>query len=225
MSQMMINLIINALWETIYMVLVSSVIAVIVGVPLGILLATTNKHSIWQNGFINRSVGVLVNAIRSVPFIILLVAIVPLTRLLVGTSIGTTAAIVPLTIAAIPFMARIIETAIVELPSGLIDAALSMGASNRQLITKFLIPEALPAIIDGITVMMINLVGYSAMAGAIGGGGLGEVAINYGYQRFDAMVMLVTVLLLIFLVQIIQTLGEYCAKRLRHRTSKDHQHA
>ncbi len=224
MSNTMIMLILSATWQTIYMVFIASLIASLVGIPLGILLAITSKNGIYENKLINSTLGVIVNAVRSIPFIILLVAIIPFTRLITGTSIGTAAAIVPLTIGAIPFIARIIESAIHEVSSGLIEAGIAMGANNLQIILKILLPESLPSIIDGITVVMVSLVGYSAMAGVIGGGGLGEVAINYGYQRFDPMIMLITVVILIIIVQFMQVAGENFAKYFRNKTKKGHAH-
>ncbi|MGL6176924.1 MAG: methionine ABC transporter permease, partial [Vibrionaceae bacterium] len=170
-----------------------------------------------QNRVLNFLLSTIVNIGRSIPFIILLVVIIPLTRLLVGTSIGTTAAIVPLCVGAIPFIARLVEGALVEIPDGLIEAAQAMGASTLQIIMKVLLPEALPAIIHGATVTLVTLVGYSAMAGAVGGGGLGDVAIRYGYQRFDGTMMLITVVILVILVQLIQSIGDYFAKRVDHR--------
>ena len=217
MSQEMLALLFKSLWETTYMVAVSGVISALAGIPLGIILVTTNKGHILENTSINKVLGVIVNATRSTPFIILMVAIIPLTRLIVGTSIGTNAAIVPLCIAAIPFVARIVESALKEVDHGVIEAAQAMGASPMEIIRKVLIPEALPAIILGITLTIISLIGYSAMAGAIGGGGLGDLAIRYGYQRFRADIMLITVIILIGQVQIVQSTGDYLARRLNKK--------
>ena len=166
---------------------------------------------------LNQTLGAIINAARSTPFIILMVAIIPFTRLIVGTSIGTNAAIVPLTIAAAPFVARIVESALKEVDAGLIEAAQAMGASPSQIILKVLIPEAMPSIVLGLTLTVISLIGYSAMAGAIGGGGLGDLAIRYGYQRFRADVMLATVVILIALVQMVQSSGDYFAHKLNKR--------
>jgi len=213
----MLALLFKSLWETTYMVAVSGVISAFIGIPLGIILITTDKGHILENTKVNKMLGVIVNATRSTPFIILMVAINPLTRLLVGTSIGTNAAIVPLCISAIPFVARIVESALKEVDYGVIEAAQSMGASPREIITKVLIPEALPAIILGLTLTIISLIGYSAMAGAIGGGGLGDLAIRYGYQRFRADIMLITVIILIGQVQIVQSTGDYLARRLNKK--------
>ena len=207
----------KALGETIYMVVVSMAIASAIGVPLGVLLHTTAKGQILENMFINQTVGSVVNAVRSIPFIILMVAIIPLTRFLVGSAIGTTAAIVPLVIASIPFIGRQVETSLKEVPSGLVEAALAMGATPAQIITKVLLPEAMPGIVSQLTTVIIALVGESAMAGAIGGGGLGDLAIRYGYQRFRPEVMLATVVVLIVLVQLVQFVGNTLAKKLDKR--------
>ena len=217
MSQDMLALLVKSLWETTYMVAISGIISALVGIPLGIILITTDKGHILENTRINKVIGVIVNATRSTPFIILMVAIIPLTRLLVGTSIGTTAAIVPLSLAAIPYVARIIESALKEVDYGVVEAAQAMGASPMEIIKKVLVPEAMPAIILGMTLTIINLIGYSAMAGTIGGGGLGDLAIRYGYQRFRADIMLITVVILIGQVQIVQSTGDYLARRLNKR--------
>ncbi len=217
MSPEMLTLLAKSLWETTYMVAVSGLISALVGIPLGIILVTTDKKHILENTPLNQVLGVIVNAARSTPFIILMVAIIPLTRLIVGTSIGTNAAIVPLSIAAIPFVARIVESALKEVDYGVIEAAQAMGASPREIITKVLLPEAMPAIILGLTLTIISLIGYSAMAGAIGGGGLGDLAIRYGYQRFRADIMLITVIILIGQVQIVQSTGDYLARRLNKK--------
>ncbi|MBR0062078.1 MAG: ABC transporter permease [Selenomonadaceae bacterium] len=207
----------KALGETIYMVIVSMAIASAIGVPLGVLLHTTAKGQILENLFLNQTIGSIVNAVRSIPFIILMVAIIPLTRFLVGSAIGTTAAIVPLVIASIPFIGRQVETSLKEVPAGLVEAALAMGATPAQIITKVLLPEAMPSIVAQLTTVIIALVGESAMAGAIGGGGLGDLAIRYGYQRFRPEVMLATVVVLIVLVQLVQFIGNTLAKRLDKR--------
>lgn len=217
MSEDMLALLVKSLWETTYMVAVSGFISALIGIPLGIILVTTDKGHILENTPFNKILGVIVNAARSTPFIILMVAIIPFTRLLVGTSIGTNAAIVPLSIAAIPFVARIVESALKEVDYGVIEAAQAMGASPREIITKVLLPEAMPAIVLGLTLTLISLIGYSAMAGAIGGGGLGDLAIRYGYQRFRADIMLITVIILIGQVQIVQSTGDYLARRLNKK--------
>jgi D-methionine transport system permease protein len=217
MSPMMIGLIINATLQTLGMVLASCTIAVVLGLPLGVLLLVTRKNHILQGISINRFISIIVNIVRSVPFIILMVAITPLTQIIVGTSIGTVAAIVPLSISAIPFFARLCESALNEVPSGLIEAALAMGASPMQIIRQVLIAEAMPGIIRATTITLVALVGYSAMAGAIGGGGLGDLAIRYGYQRFELSVMFVTVAILVLVVQALQMGGDLIVKQISHR--------
>ena len=217
MSQEMLALLIEALWETLYMVAVSAGIATLIGVPLGVILVTTSRGHILQNLWLNRILGYIANATRSTPFIILMVAIIPLTRVLAGTSIGTNAAIVPLSIAAIPFVGRVVESALREVDYGLIEAAQAMGASPLQIIRRVLLPEAMPSIVLGLTLAVISLIGYSAMAGAIGGGGLGDLAIRFGYQRFRVDVMIATVVILIALVQLVQTAGDRVSQRLNKK--------
>lgn len=217
MSADLLPLLSKALGETVYMVVVSMVLSTAVGMPLGVLLHTTAKGGILESPVLNKGIGAVVNAIRSIPFIILLVAIIPFTRLLVGAAIGTTAAMVPLVIAAIPFIGRQVETSLKEVPYGLVEAAESMGATPFQIIWKVLLPEAMPSIASQLTTAVISLVGESAMAGAVGGGGLGDLAIRYGYQRFRPEVMLATVILLIVLVQAVQFLGNRLVKRLDKR--------
>jgi D-methionine transport system permease protein len=207
----------DALWQTLYMVLVALVCSSLLGIPLGMLLFSTRKNGIVAKPWLNSILGGITNAVRSIPFIILLVAIVPFTRLVVGTSIGTNAAIVPLVIGAIPFIGRIVENALEEVPAGLSEAAQSMGATPLQIMWHFLLPEALPGIINGLTVTVVALVSYSAMAGAVGGGGLGDLGIRYGYQRFDVAMMITTVIVLIVLVQILQWLGGLAAKHFNKR--------
>ncbi len=214
MSQDVIKLLTEACLETLYMVGVSSVIASLAGIPLGVLLTITGRGHIKENLWLNQSVGSIVNAFRSTPFIILMVAIIPITRLLVGTSIGTTAAIVPLTITAIPFIARIIESSLKEVDGGVIEAAQSMGATPLEIIGKVLLPEAMPSIVLGLTLTVVNLIGHSAMAGALGGGGLGDLAIRYGYQRFRLDIMIATVVVLIIQVQLVQSIGDKLSARL-----------
>lgn len=217
MSQQIINLLIQGLGETLQMTIISTVVSMIVGIPLGVILVITGKGHILENKAVNATLGSVVNALRSIPFIILMVAIIPLTRIIAGSSIGTTAACVPLTIAAIPFLARLVETSIREINSGVIEAAQAMGASPMQIIRKVLLQEALPTIIDNITVLVVNLISYSAMAGAIGGGGLGDIAIRYGYQRFQGDVMLATIIILIVLVQLIQSCGDFLSRKVNKR--------
>ena len=214
MSNDMIPLLTKALGETVYMVAVSMAIASALGIPLGVLLYATDKGQILESPLLNKVIGTVVNAIRSIPFIILMVAIIPLTRLLVGSAIGTTAAMVPLVIASIPFIGRQVETSLKEVPYGLIEAALSMGATPMQIISRVLLPESMPSIVAQLTTVIISLVGESAMAGAIGGGGLGDLAIRYGYQRFRPEVMIATVIILIVLVQAVQFVGNTIAKHL-----------
>lgn len=217
MSPTMINLLLKNLAETLYMLSISAVLAAIIGIPLGILLVVTEKNNILSCSMLNKPLSFLINMVRSIPFIILMVAIIPLTRLVAGTSIGTTAAIVPLTLAAIPYTARMVETSIREIPFGLIEAAESMGATPIQIICKVLIPEALPSVIQNITVVIVTLIGSSAMAGTIGGGGLGDLAIRYGYQRFQADVMIATILVLIVIVQLIQWAGNFLSKKVNKK--------
>lgn len=202
--------------ETVYMVLVSGLLAMLFGLPLGVLLFSTRQNNLLPMPLLNKGLSLVVNMARSIPFIILMLAIIPVTRFIVGTSIGTSAAIVPLSLAAMPFFARMIENNLNQLPLGLIETGLALGASTWQ-IPGILLTEALPGIIGTLTTTFITLVGYSAMAGAVGGGGLGDLAIRYGYQRFDAVVMIITIAILIVLVQGIQHLGDYWAKRLNHR--------
>ncbi|MBO1520352.1 methionine ABC transporter permease [Oceanisphaera pacifica] len=208
MSDAMINLLLSATWETLIMTFGSGIIACVLGIPLGIALHVSKPGQIWENRVFNKILGSVINIGRSIPFIILLVAIIPFTRFVVGTSIGTLAAVVPLTVAAIPFVARLMEGALMEVPAGLVEAAQAMGAKRLQIVSKVLLPEALPGMLNGIIITLVTLVNYSAMAGAIGGGGLGDVGIRYGYQRFDPQVMLITVVLLVILVQVIQSVGE-----------------
>ena len=217
MQSAMIDLLMKALGETVYMVAVSMAVATALGVPLGVLLSATGKGGILEARALNKALGAVVNAIRSIPFIILMVAIIPFTRLIVGTAIGTTAAMVPLIIAAVPFIGRQVETSLAEVPYGLVEAALSMGATPLQIIRRVLLPEAMPSIVAQLTTVIISLVGESAMAGAIGGGGLGDLAIRYGYQRFRPDVMIATVVILIILVQLVQFAGNLLAKRLNKK--------
>ncbi|WP_430396226.1 methionine ABC transporter permease [Ferrovibrio sp.] len=217
MSSALIALLVDALIETAVMVGISGLIATLLGVPLGVVLVVTDRGHILQNLTLNRVLGVIVNATRSTPFIILMVAVIPFTRLIVGTSIGTLAAVVPLTIAAVPFIARLVETALREVPRGLVEAAEAMGATPWQIVTKVLVPEAMPGIVAGLTITLVSLIGYSAMAGAVGGGGLGDLGIRYGYQRFLPEVMAAVVIVLIVFVQGVQSLGDRLVRRLAHR--------
>ncbi len=206
-----------ATWETIYMVLISTVLSYLAGLPLGIILVTTNENHILENKGLNQVLGSIVNAARSIPFIIFLILLIPFTRFLIGTSIGTVASIVPLTLAAIPFVARIVETSLKEIEQGLIEAAISMGANARQIISKVLLPEAMPSLLLGVAITAINLVGYSAMAGIVGGGGLGTLAYYYGYQRYEDTVMWITVIVLIILVQGMQMFGDNLAGKIANK--------
>lgn len=206
----------TSIWETLAMVAISGLAGALLGVPLGVWLRLTDHGGVRENAAVNRVVGGIVNAVRSTPFIILLVAIIPLTRFITGSSIGTAAAVVPLTIAAAPFVARLVETALREVDQGLIEAAQAMGASTWQIVWKVLLPEAMPGIVSALTTTLVSLTGYSAMAGAIGGGGLGDLGIRYGYQRFLPEVMLAVVLVLIVFVQLLQSAGDRLARRIRH---------
>jgi len=203
-----------ASWETLYMVFLSTAVSYLVGMPLAIILVTSEKGHILENLQLNQVLGSIVNAVRSLPFIILLILAIPFTRWVVGTSIGTVASIVPLSLAAIPFVARLVETSLKEIDWGLIEAALSMGASNWQIISKVLLPEAMPSVVLGVAITAINLVGYSAMAGVLGGGGLGTLAYYHGYMRYQTGIMWITVIVLIVIVQGIQMLGDKAAGRI-----------
>lgn len=206
-----------ATWESIYMVVISTFLSYLVGLPLGVILVATSEGHIMENKSVNNVLGSIVNAVRSIPFIIFLILIIPLTRLIVGTPIGTIASIVPLTLAAIPFVARLVETSLKEIEWGLIEAALSMGANAWQVITKVLLPEAMPSLSLGVAITTINLVGYSAMAGIVGGGGLGTLAYYYGYQRYENGIMWITVIVLIILVQLVQMLGDTLAAKISNK--------
>ena len=214
-------LIVRATGQTLHMVSVAALIGAALGIPLGVFLATSGKGELFAAPLANRLLGIVVNAARSTPFIILVVAIIPFTRFVAGTSIGTTAAIVPLTVATIPFVARLVEAAIREVDPGLIETARSMGASPLQIVWKVLLAEARPGITLALTLTVVSLIGYSAMVGAVGGGGLGDLGIRYGYQRFMPDVMAVVVIVLIILVQVVQSVGDRLArhfdKRIRPR--------
>lgn len=203
---------VTAFGETLYMIGIAIVVALIIGLPLGVLLFVTDKGLFWENRFVKSTIGFFVNIIRSIPFIILLVAIMPLTVLLVGNPIGPTAASVSLSVAAIPFFARIVETSLREIDKGVIEAAIAVGATPWMIIMEVLLPEAKASIIQGVTLTVISLVGYSAMAGFVGGGGIGDLAIRFGYYRYDDTIMVVTVAILILLVQLIQLVGERVSK-------------
>lgn len=214
MSLTMFYEVMVATGETIYMVLASTLFAILLGLPLGTLLFTSRW--IKPNPILNRLIAGLINVCRSIPFIILLVALIPITRFIVGTSIGLHAAMVPLTLGATPFFARLVNNVYQDLPSGLIEAGYAMGANAWQTIRHILLPEAMPALIHAITVTAITLVNYSAMAGTVGGGGLGDLAIRYGYQRFNVSIMLTTVFILVLIVQLLQMVGDQLAHRFSH---------
>ena len=205
----------EALWETVYMVCFSTLFSLIIGFALALVMIHTGPHGLKPKRAVYAVIDIIVNLLRSFPFIILLICLIPFTRIVVGTSIGTTATIVPLTIAAAPFAARIIEGSLLEVDSGVIEAARSFGASSTQIIFRVMLPEALPSIILNIAVLAITLLGYSAMAGVVGGGGLGDLAYKYGYQRFQTDIMLYSVVILIVIVQATQSLGNWLYKRLR----------
>ncbi|MBS5038657.1 MAG: methionine ABC transporter permease [Fusobacterium sp.] len=210
---MVFNMIWTSTLETMYMVFFSTVFSLLLGFPIGILLVITKEGNIMEKPKLNQFLEIIINTLRSFPFIILMICLFPLSRIIVGTTIGSTAAIVPLSISAAPFVARMVEGALNEIDKGLIEAASSMGASNRTIIFKVMIPETLPHIIHGITVTVISLIGFSAMAGSIGAGGLGDLAIRFGYQRFKTDIMLYSVVVIIILVQILQSFGNYLAKK------------
>ncbi|MES2771190.1 MAG: methionine ABC transporter permease [Pseudomonadota bacterium] len=217
MSPELITLFFDSALETLWMVGAAGLASTLLGLPLGVLLALSDGHGLLRQPWLNRLLGLLVNALRSTPFIILMVAVIPLTRWLVGTSIGTSAAVVPLTIAATAFVARLIESNVRELDRGLSETLQAMGATPWQIVRKALIPEALPGIIASVTMTLISLIGYSAMAGAVGGGGLGDLGMRYGYQRFLPEVMALVVLALIVLVALVQSVGARLAQRVNHR--------
>lgn len=217
MSPQLAQLLVGSLLETLWMVGLSALVGTLFGLPLGILLVITSRGGLIQSVPVNSALGVVANAVRSTPFIILLVAIIPFTRWVAGTSIGTTAAIVPLSIAAIPFIARLVEAALREVDRGLIEALLAMGGTPWQIVRKVMLPEALPGIVAALTVTLVSLIGHSAMAGAVGGGGLGDLGIRYGYQRFLPEVMAAVVIVLILLVQVLQSLGDRLSRRLSQR--------
>ncbi len=211
----MVDILLPALIETIYMSLVSTFFAVVIGFFLAIILILTSKGGLKENLKVYSILDVTINTLRSFPFIILMIVLFPLTKFLIGKSIGTTAAIIPLTIGAAPFIARLIESSLKEVEKGVVEAAKSFGASDWQIIFKVMLVEALPSIISAITLTLITVIGFSAMAGAVGGGGLGDVAIKYGYYRFQTETMIYTVLILIALVQVVQSLGDYLYKIIK----------
>lgn len=206
----------NGVWETVQMTVIATVFAYIVGLPLGILLVVTRKGHILEHRVLNSIIGAIVNIFRSVPFLILLVLLIPLTRFLVGTSIGTTATMVPLTVGAIPIVARMVESSLQEVPAGIVEAAQAMGASPMKIILHFMIPETVPSLLLGAAINLATVLGYSAMAGFVGGGGLGAIAIQYGYYRYQTDVLFVTVIILIVIVQVFQEAGTRLSVLKRH---------
>lgn len=211
------SLLLNATGETLYMVALAAVFTLLIGLPVGVLLFITRAEGIWPQRAIAQPLNLLVNIGRALPFIILLIALIPFTRLLIGTTLGSTAAVVPITLGAFPFFARIVENALAEVDRGRIEAVVAMGGTQWHLVSRVLLPEALPALIGGVTLTLVMLIGFSAMAGVIGGGGLGDLAIRYGYQRFNNTMMIATVIVLLLLVWAVQKLGDSVVHRLAHR--------
>lgn len=217
MSEAMMMLLLKGTWETVVMTFVSGFFGFVLGLPTGVMLFLTRKGQLMENGLLNRSVSVVVNIFRAIPFIILIVWMIPFTRMLVGTSIGVNAALVPLSIGAAPFIARMVENSLLEVPSGLIEAARAMGARPLQIVRKVLLPEALPSIINGASITLIALVGYSAMGGAVGAGGLGQIGYQYGYVGYDVVVMNTVLVLLVALVFLIQYIGDSISRKVDRR--------
>ncbi|MDH1170406.1 methionine ABC transporter permease [Pantoea agglomerans] len=211
------ELLLNATGETLYMVLLAALFTVAIGLPVGVLLFLTRPKGILPNRAISLLLNTLVNTGRALPFVVLLIALIPFTRLLVGTTLGSTAAIVPITLGAFPFYARIVENALDEVDRGRIEAVVSMGGTLWHIVSRVLLPEALPALVAGITLTIVMLIGFSAMAGVVGGGGLGDLAIRYGYQRFDNQIMAATIVVLLALVMLIQKLGDRLVRSLAYR--------
>lgn len=206
----------TATWQTLVMVLFSTIFSMILGIPLGILLCTSDPVTgLKPQKLLNQVLSIVINILRAIPFVILVILLFPFTRFVVHTAIGTRASIVPLTIAAAPFVARVIESSLKEVDPGVIQAARAMGSTNKQIIFKVLVPEALPSIVSGVTLTIINLIGYSAMAGTVGGGGLGDVAIRYGYQRYRVEYMLGSVAIILILVEIIQVIGTHLSNKMQ----------
>ena len=205
------------IYETFYMTLASTLLGYVIGLPLGVILIITRRDGIRQNLAVNQVLGVIVNIMRSIPFLILMIAIIPFTRFVMGKSYGSTATIVPLTMAAFPFISRMVESSLSEVDGGVIEAAQAMGATPLQIIRKVYIPEATPSLISGAAIVATNILGYSAMAGSVGGGGLGAIAINYGYYRFNAQVMVVCIAIMVVLVQAVQLVGTRLSVKLDHR--------
>ena len=205
--------------DTLYMTFLSTSFSYLLGLPLGVILVVTEKNHILPNIRLNAVLGWIINITRSVPFIILLIAVIPVTRLVVGTSIGPTASVVPLVIGATPFVARIVETSLKEVDRGIIEAAQSMGARPWEIITRVMVPETMPSLILGVSITTITLIGYSAMAGVVGGGGLGDIAIRYGYYRYESYYMFLTILLLVIIVQLVQSTGTFLSKKIDKRNT------
>ncbi|MGU5713719.1 methionine ABC transporter permease [Aeromonas taiwanensis] len=213
----LLDLMYQATADTLYMVGVAALFTLLLGLPIGVLLVVTRKEGVLPLPRVNMVLGLLINIGRSLPFVVLLIALIPLTRLLVGTTLGSTAAIVPITLGAFPFFARVVENALDEVDKGRVEAVLAMGGSGWHVVAKALLPEALPALLAGLTLTVVMLIGFSSMAGVIGGGGLGDLAIRYGYQRFDDQVMAGTVVILLLLVQLVQGVGDRVVRALAHR--------
>ena len=216
-DQEVINMLLRGIWETVYMTLGSTFLGYVIGLPMGILLTISDKDGIKPNAFLYKVLDVIVNIVRSVPFLILLILLIPFTRFIVGKSYGSTATIVPLVIAAAPFIGRMVESSLKEVDAGVVEAAKSMGATTMTIITKVLLVESRTSLINGMTITLGTILGYSAMAGTVGGGGLGDIAIRYGYYRYEMPIMIVTVVLLILLVQIFQTIGMAISNKLDRR--------
>lgn len=217
MSEAMIQLLMKGTWETMVMTFLSGLFGFILGLPTGVMLFLTREGQLMENKWTNRILSVFVNIFRAIPFIILIVWMIPFTRMLVGTSIGVKAALVPLSIGAAPFIARMVENSLLEVPAGLIEAARALGARPMQIVRKVLLPEALPSIINGASITLISLVGYSAMGGAVGAGGLGQIGYQYGYVGYDVVVMNTVLILLVAFVFLIQFMGDYFSRRVDHR--------
>jgi len=211
------DLVLNGTLETLYMVFLSGILTIAIGLPLGVLLFVSRPQGLAASPKINVLLGAVVNVGRSLPFVVLLIALIPLTRLIVGTTLGSTAAVVPITLGAIPFFARIVESALDEVDAGRIEAIQAMGGNLRHIIFTVLLPEALPALLAGVTLTLVMLIGFSSMAGVIGGGGLGDLAIRYGYQRFNNQVMIATIVVLVIMVQLVQSVGDRLVRSLAHR--------
>ena len=211
------QLLLQGTLDTLYMTLVSTAIAYLIGIPLGVILVITRREGICPAPKTNAVLGTIVNIMRSVPFLFLIIVLIPFTRLVAGTSIGATATIVPLIVGAAPFIARMVESSLLEVDAGVVEAAQAMGASPWQIVTKVLLKESVPSLVTGAAIALTTILGYSAMAGAVGGGGLGDLAIKYGYHRYQTDVLLLTLVILVLLVQVIQALGNAVAKRIDHR--------